>query len=227
MPAPDRRTGRRRLIDPRLLIGLGLVLASVAGVVGVVAAADASTPVYAAAEDLVPGERVRHGDLVQRNVVLDGAAEHYLAPGDVPSEGLVVVRSVAGGELLPQRALQSTSALDSASVVLAVDGRLGTGIRSGARVDVWAAAESASGAPAAQASAEAEAEEAASDPPSGPVILAADSVVVEVLRDEGIVAAGGGVSVEVQVPRERLGGVLQAVADGLALSLVPAAPGRD
>lgn len=227
MSAPDRRPGRRRLIDPRLLIGLGLVLASVAGVVGVVAAADATTPVYAAAKDLAPGERVRHGDLVQRSVVLDGAAEHYLAPGDVPSEGLVVVRPVAGGELIPGRALQSAFTLDSASVVLAVDGRLGTAIRSGARVDVWAAAESTSGAGAAQAPTDDGAVEAGADPVAGPVVLAADAVVVEVLRDEGLVAAGGGVSVEVQVSRDRLGGVLQAVADGLVLSLVPADPGKD
>lgn len=227
MSAPDRRPGRRRLIDPRLLIGLGLVLASVAGVVGVVAAADATTPVYAAAKDLAPGERVRHGDLVQRSVVLDGAAEHYLAPGDVPSEGLVVVRPVAGGELIPGRALQAASTLDSASVVLAVDGRLGTAIRSGARVDVWAAAESTSGARAAQAPADDGAVEAGADPVAGPVVLAADAVVVEVLRDEGLVAAGGGVSVEVQVPRDRLGDVLQAVADDLVLSLVPADPGED
>lgn len=225
MPAPDRRPGRRRLIDPRLLIGLGLVLASVAGVVGVVAAADATTPVYAAAADLAPGDRVEHGDLVQRSVVLDGAAEHYLAPGDVPSDGLVVVRPVAGGELIPERALQPTASLDFASVVLAVDGRLGTTIRSGARVDVWAAAESAGHASTGATQTGDEADAPASTPP-GPLVLAADAVVVEVLRDEGIVAAGGGVSVEVQVPRDRLGGVLQAVADGLSLSLVPAAPGE-
>ena len=42
-------------LDVRLLIGIGLVVASVAGVVAIVSAADRRVTVYAAADTLAPG----------------------------------------------------------------------------------------------------------------------------------------------------------------------------
>ena len=59
----------RHVVDPRLLIGVGLVAVSVAGVVGLVSAVDARTTVYAAAGPLSPGDRIDRGDLVERSVV--------------------------------------------------------------------------------------------------------------------------------------------------------------
>src|SRR5688572_22792964 len=90
---------RRFTLDPRLLLGLLLVVGSVVAVVGIVDAADTRTIVYAAGAPLSPGDRIDAGDLIERSVVLDGSDSFYLAPGDLPDSGLVVTRTVRDGEL--------------------------------------------------------------------------------------------------------------------------------
>ena len=61
---PARRLQRPGWRDLRLVVGLLLVLLSVAGGLRLVASLDDTTPVYAAARDLLPGQQVGEGDLV-------------------------------------------------------------------------------------------------------------------------------------------------------------------
>ena len=114
---------RRPFADPRLLIGLLLVAASIAATVGIVAAVDRRTQVYAAAGPLQPGQRIDASDLVARGVALDGSDALYLGVGRVPRGGLVVTRAVAQGELVPAASVGRTSDVDATSLVL----RLATG----------------------------------------------------------------------------------------------------
>lgn len=202
---------RRRPIDPRLLIGLALVLVSVAGVVGVVAATDRTVRVYAAGGTLTPGEHVGRDDLVLRSVALDGADAHYLREGQLSRAGLVVTRTIHGGELVPREAVGGGDEVDAARLVVQVDGRIGSAITPGAVVDVWGATAAERGA-----------DDDASAPPS---VLAADAIVVQVLDDKGLVAGSSSVAVELRVPRERIARLLQAVADDQRLSLVAAGGG--
>jgi 2-phospho-L-lactate guanylyltransferase (CobY/MobA/RfbA family) len=55
-----------------------------------------------------------------------------------------------------------------------------------------------------------------------PAVLTADAVVIRVIEPDGIVSAADGQSVEVQVPRTRIARMLQAIANGDALAVVPA-----
>lgn len=209
LPMPARRS---IAIDPRLPIGLALVLASVAGVVGVVAAADATTTVYAAAGALAPGQRVTADDLVERHVVLDGADARYLTPQSLPSDGAVALRAVGAGELVPVGALGAADGVRLTSLVVETSARLSAAIVPGAPVDVWAAVPSVR-MPGTT-------EEATA--PVGPTVLVADAGVVRVLEQQGMTVDGGGVAVEVRLPRGSVADLLQAVADGAELSLVPA-----
>lgn len=196
---------RRRIVDPRLLIGVGLVIASVAGVVGLVAALDTRSVVVAAAATLVPGDRVQRGDLVERSVFLDGADALYLTAGDVPDDGLVIVQGVRTGELLPRSSVGDTEGVSSTALVVETSGPVGSGVRPGAAVELWASAV---------------------DPDTGgygaPAVLVQDAVVTRVLDDDGLVSSGSGGAVEVLVPRDRVALILQAQADGDVLAVVPA-----
>lgn len=203
---------RRRFgIDPRLIIGVGLVVASVAGVLGVVQAADRRVTVYAANSTLAPGDHVGADDLLARRVALDAAAGLYLGEGDLPDEGLIATAVVRAGELVPLSALGTTGGADATTIVLQLAGRVSSPVEAGARVDVWASnGESI-------------------DPSTGlagatlpPVVLAPDALVTRVLRPEGIVSSGDGEAVELLVPRARVARLLQAIADGDALAVVPA-----
>ena len=218
---PARRT-RRTAPDLRLVLGVLLVLGSVAGVVGIVAGADRRITVYAAGSALTPGERIDRGDLVERAVALDGADGLYLERGDIPSGGLVVTQPVAKGELLATSAVGSTVGVRSTSIVLRLATRVSGAVVSGASVDLWSAPKARAGlggATGATGATTADGEDA----PLAPTVLVASATVSKVLDSSGSFAADStGSQVEVLVPRNKVARVLQAIADGDALALLPA-----
>lgn len=189
--------------DPRLAIGIGLVLASVAGVIGVVAAADRSVLVYAASTALTPGDRVYPADLMATSVRLGIANDRYLSEGDVPADGVLITRSVSAGELVPASAVGAATSIRVAAIVVKVSGELSHSITSAAVVDVWSA-------------------EATDDRRFGPpAVLVGSATVVRVLESTGMISDGRGHVVELLVPRNKIARVLEAVAGGDAISLVP------
>jgi len=244
MPDPDAASSRsakssRNAPDLRLVLGVLLVLGSVAGVTAIVAAADRRVTVYAAASSLTPGERIDAGDLVQRSVALDGSDRLYLTVGRIPSGGLVVTQPVAKGELLPTSAVGSSSGVRSTSLVLQLATRVSGAVVPGASIDIWAAADpDAAVASAAGAGVGAEStgpDGAAGDPagddaaaatssdPTVPSVIVSGATVIRVLDDSGgFSAASSGSSVEVLVPRTRVARLLQAIAQNASLAIVPA-----
>lgn len=201
------RLSRARL-DARLVAGVAIVLASVVGVVALVLALDRTTTAWAAPQDLVAGDVVRLGDLQPRPVRLDLAEGAYLVGDQDPDQELVVLRPIGAGELVPAAALADVSALDSAVVVVPVDGPLASGLVAGASVDVWAAAPDDGNGFAA------------------PAVLVPGAEIGRVV-EEGSLIGGAGLAVEVVVPQDRVARVLEALADGASISLVPALPRGD
>lgn len=191
--------------DARLLIGIGLVVASVIGIAGLVAAVDHRVPAYAAVETLEPGARLEVERLVERQVSLDGAEDRYLLVGQLPAEGLVVTRPIREGELISLAALGDPAGVDATAIVVAPATAVSGTVVPGALVDLWASEPSSEGRLAAP-----------------PRVLVADAVVIDVLVESGFAANGRAASVELLVPRARLAAVLQAVADRGELSVVPA-----
>lgn len=125
--------------DPRLLLGILLVAASVAGVVALVAGLDRSTEVFTARTDLTVGQRLRTEDLTVTRVRLGDAAPAYLGPGALPPDGAVVTRHVPRGELVAASAVGRPDALDRKPVAITVTEALPREAVAGARVDVWVA----------------------------------------------------------------------------------------
>lgn len=230
MPDPDavpRQPSKpgRNAPDLRLVLGVLLVVGSVAGVYGIVAAADRRVTVYAAAAALTPGQRIDAGDLVQRSVALDGSDRLYLAAGRIPSGGLVVTQPVAKGELLPTSSVGSASGASSTSLVLQLATRVSGAVVPGATVDIWAAADPDAVIPtmAADDAAGDNAADVAPSDPAAPSVIVSGATVVRVLDDSGgFSAASSGSSVEVLVPRARVARLLQAIARKASLAVVPA-----
>jgi hypothetical protein len=194
---------RRRPFDPRVLVGILLVLGSVAGVVAVVAANDRTVPVYAATEPLVPGTRITADAVRVARVRLGSAEERYLA-APLPRDGVVVTRSVAEGELVPLSALGAASSVTDVSVVVPLTTKPAATVVPGSAVDLWAAAKAAASGEKA--------------PP--PHVLVSGATVVRLATPTGILATDRGATLEVEVPRDDVAGVLQAVADGESVSAV-------
>lgn len=200
----QKRTSRSFWFDPRLAIGIGLVVASVAGVIAVVTAADNSTLVYTASASLTPGDHIYPDDLRETSVTLGPADHRYLRRGDVPAEGVLVTRAISVGELVPTSAVGSASSIRVASVVVRVSGELSLSIVPGTVTDMWSAALS---------------DDRHFGPPS---VLVGSVTVVRIVEADGLVRDTRGHVVELLVPRDKIARVLEAVANGDTITLVPA-----
>ncbi|WP_394551279.1 hypothetical protein ACDF64_11130 [Agromyces sp. MMS24-JH15] len=205
MSSPKVRSDRGAVrVDPRLLIGFALVAGSTLGVWGLVAALDESVEVYAVRETVVPGTRLEASDLAVRSIRIDEAtADRYLAAGALPDDGLVVVRTIGAGELVPAAAVDDRADGRTASIVVTTRGALAAGVRPGAAVDVWGAEQVEHGVFGA------------------PAVLVPGAVVAGLVEADRLVAAEGR-EVELLVPRERVAALLQALAAGDAIDLVGA-----
>lgn len=197
------RTPLSRWLDPRLGIGIVLVVASVLGVVWVVVAADGGTSIYVARSAVSAGERISTSDLMERDVRLGDARGRYLEVGALPAEGLIATRAIGAGELLPRSSVGDSAGARVTSLVVSPTGDLARSVASGAVVELWAAEQAENGVFAA------------------PTVLVSSATVVRLVESDGIIATGSGASVELLIPRSRTARVLEAIANQDALSLVP------
>jgi hypothetical protein len=179
-------------------------VASIVGVVSLVATADDSIDVYAAASPLNPGDRVMSTDLVVRSVKLNESGEFYIHRGDLPVEGFIATRSIGVGELIPSSSLGSHEGLSLTAVVVSPQGGLATTVSSGASVDVWASAELEDGRYGA------------------PGVIISAATVVRLVEDDSLVSSARGNAIELLVPRSRVARLLEAMANGDVLSVIPA-----
>jgi hypothetical protein len=181
-----------------------LVVASILGVVSLVASADDSIEVYAAAAPLTPGDRVESSDLVVRSVKLNESSEFYIARGELPVEGFIATRPIGEGELIPTSSLGSHEGLSLTAVVVSPQGGLAEAVSPGASVDVWASAETEDGGYGA------------------PRVIISGATVVRLVDDDSLVSSARGSALELLVPRSRVARVLEAMANGDVLSVIPA-----
>lgn len=199
-PARGDRGAMR--LDPRLLIGMVLIAGSTLGGWALVTGLDDATDVYLARDTITPGTTIEAGDLTVASVRLGGSTAGYLEPGDLPAGGLIVTRTVERGELVPESAVDDVDRTGLATIVVPSRGALPTGLGAGSRVDVWTARQ---------------VERGGFEPPA---VLAADAEVAAIVESDGMVASDSA-SVELLVPREKVAALLQALAAGDAIDLVP------
>ena len=112
--------------DPRLWIGIALVAASVVVGARVLAAADDTVQVWAAAGDLGAGQRVEADDLVAQRVRFadaDALAGYFTVDDELPAD-LELTRSVGAGELLPRQAVGTPDETGLVEVPVAVEPEL-------------------------------------------------------------------------------------------------------
>jgi hypothetical protein len=198
----NANTRRRFWVDPRFILGLALVVASIIGVSAVVAGSDRTVAVYAAKGPLAVGDVIDPGDLVETRVSLGSADSLYLSPARLPAAGLIVTRTVTAGELIPAAAVGTRMGEEVTSVVLDLSGRLSGALSAGSVVDVWSAPPDDGGGY------------------GPPTVLVGRATIVRVLEPTGLIQSEGARSVEVLVPKDRVATVLEAVANEQAVSLI-------
>ncbi|MFS0712600.1 hypothetical protein ABC195_01865 [Microbacterium sp. 2P01SA-2] len=197
---------RIRRADARVVVGIALVLISIAGVWSVVAAARQTSAVLSAARTIVVGDPIEAADLRVVEVALGAADEMYAAPGTLEPGG-VATRTIPVGELVPRDAVASPADADATTIVVQTTNAVPGSVSAGTRVEVWSAPERERGVFA------------------DPRILVPDATVRALQTSEGLVAQQRSAAVELVVPREDVAVLLAAIGAGDALSVVPAAGG--
>lgn len=189
--------------DARFLLGVVLIVASIAGVWLVVAAARQTTPVFAAAHTLVPGDVVAADDLRVVDVALGGAGDVYATPATL-EPGAVAVRTIEAGELVPLTAVGDAATAATTTISLRSAGEVPAAVTTGTVVEVWAAPQLERGEY------------------DTPRILVPAATVVSVARDDSMMGTAG-TALELVIDRAAVADTLAAVADDARLSVVPTA----
>lgn len=193
---------RSARLDPRLLIGSLLVIASVFGVLAVVSAANRTTAVYVANESIAEGDEISLERLAVVEVPVSESTEYYLSPAQLPEQAAITTRPIGAGELVPISALGLADDT-SAQVVVTISGALPDRVASGTAVELWAAMPG--------------------ERPGtydAPKVVVQDAQVVRVFETDQLVNSGQ-TELELRVPDAQLTEVLTAVTNGALLHVVP------
>jgi hypothetical protein len=194
--------------DTRLVVGVVLVLLSMAIGAKVISAADDTVPMYAAAARLVPGQPVAQSDVKRVDVRLGADRSRYVVADHGIAPGTFALREVRAGELLPTSALGTRADIDLKPVSVPVDTSAATQIAAGSIVDVWVNARIAS---------------SAVEKYGNPVktLEAAPVVRIPEASGSGLGSSSGKVAVQIMVPEAGVQQLIAAIDQGAKITLVP------
>ena len=203
-----KRLQRPSWRDSRLVVGVLLVLVAATLGAKAVASADDRVPVWAAADDLVAGDRVEASSFTRVDVLLaDGSVPYLSADAPAPT-GSFVVRDVRAGELVPASAVGSPADVDVRRVTVRADAASTAGLTRGSRVDVFVTPKAATGG------------ERHRRPRTTRLIEGAG--VATVSTTTGGLGANATTSVQLYVPADTVQPLVEAVDGDAKLTLVPA-----
>jgi hypothetical protein len=187
-----------------------IVLLSVVVGTRVMALADRTVPVYAATGALPSGHVLSGGDVRVVRVHLGSGSAAYLSAGRSLPAGLVLARPVGAGELVPVAALGAPGTMTRRPVSIPLPSPPPVGLQPGAPVDLWSSAK--------------ETEEGAAGY-RPPVRIATGAEVFAISRSGSGLGVATGDSVQVLLEESELRSVLDALANGAKLAVVPAPGG--
>jgi len=195
--------------DSRLVVGLVLVLLSMAIGAKVIASANDTVPMYAAAAALVPGQPVGQKDVKRVDVQLGSNGARYVAADHDIAANMFALRDIRPGELLPRSALGSKADVNLKPVSVPVDGGGAAQLTAGSIVDVWVNAKDRS---------------SSADKYGSPVKTLEGATVARTPDTTGGGlggAASGTTAVQVMVPDAGVQALIAAIDQGARITLVP------
>lgn len=193
--------------DSRLIIGLLLVLGSVALGSHLVARADDRIPMYAAAASLAPGQSLTESAVLRVDVQLDDSVAGYLSAREPVPADRVLLRELRPGELVPLSALGTPEEANLSQITIAVDPTSAAPLTTGTVVDVYVNARVPGGG---------------ADEFSGPELLLERATVSSVdTSGRGLGSSGNGTAVRIMVPQATVPDLIAAVDLGAKVTVVP------
>jgi hypothetical protein len=186
--------------DPRLIVGVVLVLLSILLGALLISRLSATTPVLVARTAIPPGQVLSAENLSTVEVRLGEQSAAYVSSLDDIPEGAVSTGAVQAGEILPAALVGQPAEVTLRPVVVPVDATVAESVAPGATVELWHTA------PGGE------------DTPGEATLLVEQAVVRSV--DEGSALGMQSMAVEVLVPREDLAAVLEVLARDERLDVI-------
>lgn len=195
--------------DPRLIVGVILVLLSVTGVVALVQTMDTRQGYWAASVDIVPGTKASEADfhIVQANIS-ESAEQYWSAEEQLPPE-FMVSSTILQGELLTTNRVAESDPDGRQQVGVRVSEDMPAGVNLGSRTDVWVALSDEDGRGFDE-----------------PTKLVGNAEVVGIDDNASTFATADTTTVYLMLSQDSLPAVLDAQANGAQISLVPATVGN-
>ena len=212
LPEPTaKRLQRPSWRDPRLLVGVVLVLLGTAVGARIVASSDDTVPMYAASGAIRPGDHLTADNLRRVDVQLGDQASLYLSALSAVPDDSYALRDIPEGELIPASAVGSRGTVAVQAVTVEVDANSARGLPANSVVDVWVSRRDSQSTQERYLDA----------------TLALQRVSVSpVTQDSGrFGAASSTMAVQIRVPRDKVAEVIAAVDKQSRFTLVPV-PGQ-
>lgn len=195
--------------DPRLIVGIILVVLSVTGVVALVQSMDARQGYWAASTDIVPGTQANAEDFHIVQASMSESSGHYWLADDNLPPNFLVSSTVRQGELLPVRDVAESDPDGRHQLGVRVSEDMPGSIGIGSRVDVWVALTSDDGRGFDK-----------------PTKLVGNAEVVGLDENSSTFAAADTTTAYLMVSEDALPAMLDAQANDAQISLVPATVGK-
>lgn len=188
--------------DPRLVIGVIILLVSIIACTQLIASAGAGIPVYRATRPIAQGEALG----AHNTVVIDARPEStaYLPGGELPAEAQAAI-NIGAGELIARSAVTTDAQKDRRNIVIAVSDGLPDTVTPGTTLELWFVPSSQIGA---------------KESPK-PSLVTGEATLVKVLGESGILAGQGSLRIEVRLNSSDISGILESAHGNGTLSAVP------
>lgn len=188
--------------DPRLVVGVILLLISIIACTQLIAAARAGIPVYQTTRPIAQGETLGPGNI--RIVDVRPESEAYVPAGEMPSDARTLV-NLGPGELIARSAVTTQAKDDQRTIVVSVSDGLPDSVAPGTRLELWFV-------PTAQIG---------SQDKQPPKLITGKATLVKVLGESGILAGQGASRIEVRLNVDDISGILESAHGNGTLSAVP------
>ena len=221
--AASTHTRQHGIKDPKLLLGILLILASVVCVVAVIQITNPSKEYYAAKEDIHIGDKISAEQLTPVAANIGSASGNYLTADEVKNGNLVATRLILAGELVTKNSAANELRENRRLVTITIDRGASTMVKAGDHVDVWTAQRGAKRTGKSATSDENTSSESAKK--SNTAVLAVkDAEISAISKDEGFLGANGKATVQIWVNPDYVSNVVDinaTNANNITITLVP------
>jgi len=238
---PSARLQRPGIKDPKLLMGILLILVSIVGVIAVIQLNNHTTQYYAAKSDIHVGDKITSDMLTPVDANLGSSSERYITSEEINKGDLMATRYIASGEIIGKDSTGTNVRENRRLVTVTIDRGSASALKAGEQVDVWAVqrdtvvatAPQPSPQPSASASSDSRDNPSASASPSSesqgsngssPIVSGAE--ISSISKEESVLGANGKATVQLWVNPNADSSIVEANGSEAKITLVPVALGR-